>query len=75
MTHQPKALPATRFSVLYRKRDGKGSYTWKDGLTEAEARAELRWCFNRITDAFMVWTLEQGNSSAVEILDRELAGT
>jgi hypothetical protein len=67
MTDQSGTPP---FAVYWRARDGQGTHTWKTGLTDAEATAEIRWCEGAHPEATIVWVTEAGASRAREVRQR-----
>lgn len=59
------------FGVYWRAKDGVGTHLWKDGLSAAEADAEIVWCEGAHPEATLVWSLHGANSNAhkTKILD------
>lgn len=52
------------FAVYWRARDGQGTHTWKLGMTEAEATAQIRWCESTHPEATLVWIIQDGAARA-----------
>jgi hypothetical protein len=62
------------YTVYYRRRDGVGTRIWDRGLTQSEAIAQQRWCFQNVaTAASMVWILRDDGSLLGEAMLRERA--
>lgn len=54
-------------AVYWRAADGAGTHVWKDGLTEAEAEAQIRWCEGAHPEATMVWVNRGQDSNAYRL--------
>lgn len=55
------------YGVYWRARDGAGTHTWKEGLSQAEADAEIVWCEGAHPEATLVWSLRGADSNAHKI--------
>lgn len=63
-----------RYTVYFRRMDGNGTQTWRDGLSKPEAVAQQNWCFRSAeTNASMVWVLDDAGRMLGEPLMKEIA--
>lgn len=63
MNDRDTQTTAISFGVYWRSKDGRGTHVWKEGLTEAEADAQVIWCEGAHPEATMVWALRGSDST------------
>lgn len=66
----PETTPRI-FAVYWLARDGAGTHTWKEGLTEAECEAAVIWCEGAHPEATLVWAARGADSNAWRLRVKE----